>query len=307
MITAAFIVFNRQWLYDFYREKTYQPTSEMQTIRDSLKLTDQGKFLFNASHPGLYSEEEFNNNCQSLSDETAVLGCYTRQNIYVYNITEKRLAGIRELTTAHELLHAVYARMSSDEKDALRPDLEKVYRENQSTLKKEIGSYSSDQQLEEIYVRAGTEIKKLPASLEQHFAKIFQDQDKIVNFYNSYIAVFRQLESELDTLKNEMENLNSTINQKTKAYESAVSQLNNEVNEFNNCANTVDCFSSEYEFNLRRNELVAKQNYLDTLYYEIDSLISQYNKYVEKYNNNVLESNNLQNIVNSHVKVKGIK
>lgn len=306
VLIAAAIALNWTWVRDFYRGTIYRPSDTMMQIRDSLDLTERGNFLFNASQPALNSEEEFNDNCQSFDDEEAVLGCYTDFNIYVYNITEPRLKGIRELTTAHELLHAVYARMDVIEKDALRADLEKVYLENTAVLKEEIEAYDTDEQLEEIYVRSGTEIKNLPETLEKHFAEVFNDQDKIVDFYNSYIKVFRELEGELDNLKSAMDNLDTQIESKTNEYEKWVKELEAKIDDFNNCANTAGCFNSEIDFTNLRNQLLREQNLLEDLYGEIDGLIDQYNAYVDKYNNNVIESENLQNIINSHVKMEGI-
>ncbi len=305
-IIAAAVALNWTFFRDFYLGKTYQPSSEMASIRDSLNLTGRGEFIFNASRPVLNNEDDFNINCQSFDNEEAILGCYYDLNIYIYNITETRLAGIRELTAAHELLHAVYDRMSIAERDNYREALEKVYRENRATLKEEIEAYDSDEQLEEIYVRSGTEIKNLPEILEKHFADIFKNQDHIVDFYNSYIKVFRQIEEELDTLKTEMDNINAQIETKTAEYESRVDSLNSEIMRFNNCANTEGCFSSNYVFTARRNQLVAEQTNLNNLYDEIDHLIDEYNSKVEKYNANVLENENLQNIINSHVKMEGI-
>ena len=303
---AVLIYLKRDYLYDFYRGLSYQPTTEMSDIRDRLQLTDHGKFLFNASHPELNSAADFNNNCRADADESAVLGCYTVYNIYVYNIDDPRLPGIRELTVAHELLHASFARLSTSEKDHLKPLLDQAYHDNQSILKSEIDSYSQEEQFEELYVRAGTEIKTLPADLESHYAKFFKDQDKIVDFYNSYIQVFRELENELNTLKSEMENLNQQINAKTLEYETKFNDFEPKVAEFNNCARTAGCFNSNSVFNTRRRELLSEQSALERLYSDIDNLIDEYNSRVEKYNNNIIESENLQNIINSRSKPESI-
>ena len=196
--------------------------------------------------------------------------------------------------------------MSPAEKDSYREALENVYRENQAVLKEEIDAYDSSEQLEEIYVRSGTEIKRLPDVLEKHFADIFNNQDGIVDFYNSYIKVFRQIESELDSLKSEMNQINTKIESKTTEYETRADSLNREILKFNDCAETAGCFTSEYAFTMRRNQLLAEQENLNVLYDEINQLIDEYNTKVEKYNSNVTEGERLQNIINSHVKVEGL-
>ena len=307
IVVGVGVFLNRNWLYDFYRGVTYQPSSEMARIRSDLKLTDKGEFLFNAAHPELDGAAEFNSYCRDGESEIAVLGCYTGGNIYIYNITDERLNGIRELTSAHELLHANWARMSESEKVALVESLTRTFEANQSLLEDELNTYDVTQKQEELYVRAGTEIANLPDVLEKHYAEIFKDQDKIVSYYNSYIGVFRALETEMNGLKAEMEAINTELSNKMTEYEQQVKQLDTEVAEFNNCARVAGCFASEYEFNLQRAELIAKQEALKALYNEINSLIEAYNAKVEVYNADVLQSEKLNTIINSAAKPQDIK
>lgn len=299
-------ILNRQLILDAFRGTIYSPSVEMLEIRENLELTPRGEFLFNASRPELKTEEEFNSKCRSYDELAAVLGCYTEQKIYVYNVPGDELKGILELSAAHELLHAVYERMSGAERDELKADLEKVYKDNYAVLSEEVLSYDAAEQFEEIYVRAGTEIKNLPEKLERHFAEIFIYQDKIVSFYESYIGVFRKLEQEFKDLEAEMTELNRLVDTKTAEYEKGVLNLNSEIARFNNCANTAGCFTSNYEFSRRRNELLSWQSSLEVLYNEISGLVEKYNADVVRYNNNVIRHENLQNLINSHVRVEGL-
>ena len=88
IIVAAVVALNWTFFRDLYLSQTYHPTGEMSAIRDSLNLTGRGELIFNASHPALNDEDEFNTNCQSFDDEEAILGCYTDHKIYIYNIKE---------------------------------------------------------------------------------------------------------------------------------------------------------------------------------------------------------------------------
>lgn len=297
---AGAIILNRGWIYDYFRGVTYQPSGEMITIRDDLDLTDEGKFLFNASQPVLNSREAFNENCGDNGDsEVAILGCYRNGNIYVYDIKDSNLEGIRELTTAHELLHVVWARMSESERKELGLVLEQVLDANQSLLGDEIGTYDASERQEELYVRVGTEITDLPEVLERHFAKIFKDQDRIVKFYNSYIAVFRELKTEMEALKNEIEIMGKEIEIKTTNYEDRMAQLSADITSFNSCARVAGCFNDEASFYGRRQQLVVEQTNLEELYYKINDLIVQYNTKIDKYNEDVLQSKELQKVINS--------
>jgi len=297
---------NRGWIYDWYRGVSYAPSDEMIAIREKLNLTNEGEFLFNAVQPELNEAKDFNKNCRQDESEIAVLGCYTAGNVYIYDIIAAELDGIRELTTAHELLHAKWARMGEDEKSELVESLTRVFDENQELLGSEIEQYDDSEEQEELYVRAGTEIKNLPDDLERHFSEIFNDQDEVVDFYESYIVVFREIKEHIKILTDEMEALKEKIGAKTANYERQANQLEADIVSFNSCAEVAGCFGSESEFYRTRNQLLTKRDDLEDLNDEIDRLIDEYNKKVEEYNADVTESNKLQDMVNSNRKVEKI-
>jgi len=298
---ALLIFLNREWVHDYLRGRAYEPSSEMERIRRDLALTERGEFLFNAAQPRLSERDEFNDHCRpGDNSEIAVLGCYVNDNIYVYNIKEAELDGIRELTAAHELLHMVFARMSETEKNELRGKLDQVYKDNVDILKEDLETYDSAEQFEELYVRAGTEVADLPASLEKHYGEFFKDQDRIVTFYNEYIAVFREIEAEEETLKQEMAEIGALIETNKKKYGEWLKDLNAKIEEFNGCANMEGCFESQAMFYVQRSNLIAEQKALEAFYNETNALIDQYNEKVVKYNENVLRGEELNRIVNSN-------
>ncbi len=307
ILVTVIILLNRAWIYDWVRGINYQPSSEMVAVRDKLMLTGRGEFLFNATWPELNNAEEFNENCQRDETEMAVLGCYAMGNIYVYDIEDVRLAGIRELTTAHELLHAVWARMSENEQKNLELILQKVYKDNLNTLKDDIETYAESERLEEIFVRVGTEIKDLPVELEEVYAEIFKDQDAVVDYYESYDTVFREMKLHLEWLMDEMERLQADIDEKTREYEVAVEKLNDDIKRFNDCAETAGCFESSWEFYTQRNMLIARESALDEMNDDINNIINEYNEKVNEYNESVLESRKLQSIINSKAETTEIK
>lgn len=303
VVLATVILLNRVWIYDYFRGMTYQPTNEMSSILGKLKLTGHGEFLFKASRPILESSDSFNAHCRGDGEtEIAVLGCYTGGDIYIYNIEAAELDGIRELTTAHELLHAVWSRMDDAERNSLKNALSQVLEENSNYLNDEINTYNEAAKQEELYVRAGTEVKKLPEVLEKHYGEIFTDQDLVVSFYDRYITVFRWIESEMARLQSEMEDIKAQISTKTNEYEKRISQLDADIVSFNSCARVAGCFNSQWAFSERRSALVAEQGKLRGAYEEINSLVAEYNKRVEQYNNDVVYSEKLNNMINSSAK-----
>lgn len=301
VVMVVLITLNFGVIRDLIIGVRYRPTPEMEHIRESLGLADAGLRIFNASMPELKERAEFNQNCREIENETAILGCYTDERIYVFDVASDELNGIKELTTAHELLHAVYDRMTDNVKSRWGGILKEVYEQNKDILGGEIELYPEDQKLEELYVRIGTEIKDLPIELEKHYAETFVDQDKIVDYYNSYITVFREIEKNLEVLFGQIKTLKTEIDTKSAEYENGMTALSAEIDEFNSCAGTVNCFKSSEEFNSRRAELVAKQGGYEKLYNAINEQIKEYNNLIEKYNENVLHGQQLNMTINSSV------
>ena len=301
------VVLNFTTIRDFFIGMSYQPSSEMEQIRVDLDLTSRGALIFNASKPELMERAEFNQKCRERENETAILGCYTEDRIYIYNIVDEELPGIRELATAHELLHAVYSRMSPEEKQRWGDLLTQVYADYREVLGDEIDLYSDSEKQEELYVRAGTEIKDLPEELEKHFAGIFVDQDRIVDFYDGYITVFRKIKEKLEKLLEEIKALQPQINTETTNYEAGVQELNAKIGEFNDCAKTLNCFTSTAVFNSKRAGLVAEQQRLKTVYEGINTLITKYNELVNEYNENVLHGQTLNMTINSNASVEEVE
>ncbi len=298
LVIVFFINYN--FFIDLIKGLGYEPSAEMQSIRSSLHLTSDGERIFNAVRPTLSSRDEFNVTCQSHDEAVSVLGCYTGDHIYVYNIEDSQLAGVRESTSAHELLHAVWGRLSNSEKEKLIPYLEKTYQDNADILKETIESYDESERTDELYVRAGTQVAKLPEELETHYAKFFADQDLIVSFYDSYIAPFNKLNEEIETLKEDLNKLETEISTRSGNLEARLRVLESNIDEFNNCAKTPGCFASQWAFDSRRSELVAEQAAINIENDEINLLINAYNAKVDAYNNNILRSSELRNSMNSN-------
>lgn len=307
LVLMVMMFVNRTLISDTLRGLFYHPSDEMISIREELKLTDDGVRVFNASFPVLNERNEFNERCESHDSNIYILGCYTAGGIYVYNIADDRFDGIREVTSAHELLHAVYARMSDSEKISLSVLLEEVYRGHNKTLGKELAIYDGTERYDELHSRIGTEIKDLPEELEKHYAKVFQDQDYIVSLYEKYSTPLCELKETFERLETELTSLKEEIETKKTKYETEVGSFNKEVAEFNNCAGTVGCYANDYDFRVKREELVARKNILDGLHLEITELVGKYNGKVEEYNQNIEKNEALTAVINSNAKKEKIE
>ena len=298
LVTAAIII-NWAWICDWYRGVSYQPTDAMVDIRDALDLTSNGRFLFDAAQPALNDAESFNANCRKDESNIAVLGCYLAGNIYIYDVEAEELEGIREATAAHELLHAVWARTNEDKKKDLLLMLEEVYNDNLSILEEEVEAYDESERTEEIFVRVGTEITVLTEELEKYYGEVFNDRQKIVEYYRSYISVFKEIKERMAALVEEIEGLSAKITEMMEMYEAQADQLEADIVSFNSCAEIAGCFAGEDDFYDQRAALIARKNELVGINDQINNIINEYNEKVEEYNADVTESHKLQNMINS--------
>ena len=178
-------------------------------------MNEYGKKLFYVQRPLLQNLDEFRNNC-STSEQTIVLGCYkTNVGIYIYGIEDSRLQGVKQVTAAHEMLHAAYDRLSQSEKNKVNQLTLSAF--NQLTderVKKNIESYRTrDASVvpNELHSILATEVDSLPPELEQYYKKYFIDRHKIVAFSNQYEGEFTRRESAIDAYDKQLEDTKSSI------------------------------------------------------------------------------------------------
>jgi hypothetical protein len=277
-----FLLFNRQALLDHVALLQYQPSPEIAAIAARTTMTEQGKFDFYASRPAIESTQVFNEVCGSGEEHTAILGCYANRRIYIYGVTDAQLDGIKEVTAAHEMLHAAYDRMSDDKKRKVNALVEAEYAKlsQDSALAARMAFYAKTEPGErdnELHSIIGTEIAAISPELEAHYKQYFIDRQALVGLYTKYASVFEALKAKADALSAQLTNLAATISQQSEAYNQDVAALNRDINAFNARAEAGD-FSSQAEFNARRNALEARADQLARDRQTINNNITLYNE-----------------------------
>jgi len=245
-------------------------------IAETTGMSLAGELIYRASTPAIEDDDDFNQHCSI--EGGAVLGCYYQANIYVYAVTDERLAGTVEVTAAHEMLHAAYERLSDDEQEridglveqaiALIPADDPVYTD--------LALYPASQLADEWHSRLGTEFAELPAELEAHYALYFDDRAKVVALNVTANAAFRELQAQIDALVVEIDALDPALDARIATYEAAVADYNADVASFNARADS-GAFATQEQFDRERNGLVARSNALDAEYAAIDAQIVYYN------------------------------
>lgn len=306
LVIGAAVVF----LFDFYlitdtiASFSYQPSSEIAAIAERINLTGKGERILKASHAELQNADDFNTNCPNDTKETSVLGCYYDWHIYVYDIDNRELDGIKEAVLSHELLHAVWQREKNWTKEELTPLLQSTYEKYKGDLEEHMKTYDDSYFVDELHSIIGTQIapSALPMELREHYAEIFKNHTQIVTYFNQYNSKFVSLRKELAETGEIIEQMKKEIETKTEAYRQKTETLSKDIDAFNwNAANGFYGDNST-QFETDRTQLISRQETLNKEYQAIVDLVDETNKLVEEYNNNVVRSSNLYSSINSNIK-----
>lgn len=283
---ATWLFLNRQYVVDQLTVWSYEPTAAVQAVNDRAAFTREGNFLFYATQPVLTTQEEFNTGCPRQEVGSPILGCYTGEGrIYIYDITDPRLDGMEEVTAAHEMLHAVWARLSKKAQEALTNQLTTAYAEiNDADLTERMEYYERTEPGEfvnELHSILGTEFAALSPELEAHYAKYF-DRSAILALHDSYSSVYDALYARADELYAEMNTLSTSIEDRLSVYNQESAQLSADIAVFNARAASGD-FTSTAQFYSERAVLVSRSNELESDRTEINNDINAFNDLQKEY------------------------
>lgn len=300
---ALVISLNRQYISDQLIVWSYSPTEEIGYFATRTGLNDNGKFIYLASKPTLDGTQTFSSVCGNVENVASILGCYTNKQIYIYDVHDTRLDGIREVTAVHETLHAIYARLSSSEKAKLNVLLEAEYAKikDDANFKSRMDFYARTEpgQVDnELHSVIGTEVANISPELESYYRKYFVDRQKVVALNRKYLDVFDALQSEADAIYSQIDLLGRQITSDSAAYNQSVQQLNSDIDDFNYRANN-NYFNTQYQFNAERSELTYRISSLESMRVNVNSNIKEYDSLMDQYNSIATESKKLYNSLDS--------
>jgi hypothetical protein len=299
LVATFWLISHRQDIIDWWQLGHYQPSAAISQLADKTTMIGRGRDMFYVSTPEINEKDAFNLACPNNSEQGLVLGCYKAQRIYLYNVTDPQLNGVKEVTAAHEMLHAAYARLSSEEKqqidDMLDPIIKNITDERLLDVIKLYNTQEPGELHNEMHSVLGTEYRSLTPRLEQYYKKYFTDRSKIVDLAEHYEGVFSvskkrianmdaqltSLKKQIDGNNNQLESSQTTINQagqllsqlrnndRIDEYNRQVPAYNNQVRQFNNLINSTKALIASYnDLVEKRNQEVAGQN---GLYHSLDS------------------------------------
>lgn len=284
---AGFLYANRQTLLDSLVAALYEPTEEVAQLAKNVTLTAKSQRVFEATQPELADADTFNAACPRQEEKSPILGCYTAYDrLYVYRVTNQELDGIEEVTTAHELLHAVWSRTDDATKQRLEPYLRQAYETAKTPeLEERMAYYERNTPTEivnELHSIMATEVADLDPYLENYYAAYFSDRQAIVSWYHAYNDTLTTLTTRADEILVELDALVVTIDSQSAAYDAASAQLDADITWFNSRANSGD-FSSMTQFYSERAVLIVRSDQLENDRLALNANIDTYDALASEY------------------------
>lgn len=296
MALFGFVVLQRQAVGDWIQLYGYEPPAKIAQLASQTTMTDEAKHLFYLNDPLVADKDTFSNYCTE-QELTIVLGCYHagQSGIYLLKIdANSELHGVMQVTAAHEVLHAAYDRLSDDEKQQVDSWLQDFYENTlkDKAIKEEIDSYRDtepDQLVNEMHSIFGTEVAKLPSTLENYYAQFFSDRQAIIKETKKYKDAFRSRQSAVAAFDRRLKALKASINQGQAELTARGAQLQRDRTQLNaySSSGNVSAYNAAVP---AYNQAVREYN---ALLADVKADISDYNNIVEERNALVVEEQEL--------------
>jgi hypothetical protein len=293
LISLGIGLFHYRWLiHDSWVLRDYTPTEQIGLLAKHVTLTDSSKSILYANNPDVLPKISFSDKCKDAS-HSVVLGCYiSNKGIYILSVTDEKLSGIVEVTTAHEMLHAAYSRLLPWEKNRVNKMLKDVYAS--ITNKRVLDTLDRYPKVEsvfndELHSIIGTEIRQLPQDLEDYYSQYFVDRTKVLAYSEGYEKVFTVLKQQVT----EFDQLLASQKRLIDEQELEINRLSGVISA-NNAK--LDSLVSQKNISQYNTEIVSSNKIIELYNSKVDKLkkdIEQYNKLVDDRNGVALEQKDL--------------
>ena len=268
----------------------YQPSPQIKALARATTLTEYSQRLLYLNHPDILPNKNvLIEKCgQAYHHRVIRLGCYQKgRGIYILNMSSSLFEGLMESTLAHELLHAEYERLSSNERDQVDQLLLKVRNgSHKKKIKDRLNSYYGANESDlnnELHSIVGTEIKRLPLELEKHYSKYFTSREKVVYLFNLHDTKLKEFDQKINFYDQSLRIFKKTI----RNQQENISTLQNEIDKSKKQIHAIQKIQSHktaYEYNI----LVKKAN---QKIYEHRHLMEEHKRMFQEYNDMIQNRN----------------
>ena len=241
LVALGVVLAKQRTIGDWWRLRGYKPPVAVVQLANEDTMTAYTRHLFYLNKPELLGTvSSFRLDCPE-NASTIVLGCYhpDQDGIFVYNVPDPSLAGVTQVTAAHEVLHAVYARLSTSDHNTLDTELENYYKHglSDSRVAAEVKLYQQTEPsdvMDEMSCTFGTEVANLPPSLAAYYQRYFTNRSAIVAYEQQYETEFTSRQNtvtaddqQLATQKQHITDEESTLSAELSTIDATQITMNN--------------------------------------------------------------------------------
>jgi hypothetical protein len=236
LLAFPFIVyFNAQALTDWWQLRGYTPPANVVALATQDGMTPYAKHAFYVNQPQIENDAgQFRKDCGE-TEKTIVLGCYhsNQDGIFVYDVSDQRLEGIKQVTSAHEMLHATYDRLNSKDRKYVNGLLMDYYNNGlkDQRIKDTINDYRQSEPndlIDEMHSIFGTEIQNLPAPLEQYYKKYFINRALVTADAAKYEGEFTTREDQIKADDAQLAQIKTQIDSEEQSLQAQQNQINSD-------------------------------------------------------------------------------
>jgi uncharacterized protein YukE len=295
LVVVLVIAWRWQPISDWFRLRNYQPPAAISALASDDAMTDYAQHIYYLNHPQIEPKTTFTNYCPAGTEQTVVLGCHRNHEngIYILGVTTPELAGIEQVTAAHEMLHGAYERLSIRDQQQVDAMLMDYYDHGIDPATKQIiDAYKSTEPNElvnEMHSIFGTQVAHLPKELEQYYGRYFTNRAVVTGYYAKYQQAFTGRQAQIKQYDDQLQVWKTEIDQRK-------TDLQNEQAALQSQRSALDAYRAKRDY-VAYNNGVSSYNQAVTTYNnnlaQLKSLIDQYNQTVAKRNAIAFEEQSL--------------
>ncbi|MFI5270640.1 MAG: hypothetical protein ACHQT9_01165 [Candidatus Saccharimonadales bacterium] len=293
LVAVGILIVNKQKIEDWWRLRGYSPPAAISQLADQDTMNSYTRHLFYLNRPQLLpTVKSFRASCPENKD-TIVLGCYhpDQNGIYIFNVADPTLAGVQQVTAAHEVLHAVYARLTNAQRTTLDSELQDFndHHLQSSVVKDEVKLYKETEPsdvYDEMSCTFGTEIANLTPALENYYKNYFTNRSAIVAYEQQYESAFSSRQAQIKQYDAQLAQMKTQIDAQQSAINSTQNILDTMLQNLNSYKASGDYADYNYgvpEYNAQVDKYNSQIRYLTSLINSYNSLVAQRNAIAGQY------------------------
>jgi hypothetical protein len=209
----------RQNVIDWYQLRGYEAPIPIAALATKAEMSDKARRIFYVNKPEIQEKATFYKSCEE-GETAVVLGCYKPRNgIYLLKVDDQRLAGVEEVTAAHEMLHAAYGRLDVRQQRRIAKLLNDAYANiSDASISDKVALYkqSGADVTNELHSILGTEVAKLPPELETYYQQYFSNRQTVVTFAAHYQAEFTSRKNKVIAYDKQLADIEQQVNSNNK-------------------------------------------------------------------------------------------